>query len=349
MRRSLLILPWVCLLLSACDPTQPTIELSGPAQGTTYSVKIVDPPDAVDANAIRVVVDDVLRAIDMQMSGYRDDSEISRFNHSHSTEWFEVSPDVATVVAAAQRVSELSDGALDVTVAPLVNLWGMGPEGEHADLPREDEIAAARGRAGYRNLMVREKPPALRKALPELAVDLNSVAPGYTVDLLASRFAGMGLRNFMIDLGGEVRAQGRNAQGERWRIAVEQPREGAPQPYAIASLDNASITTSGEYRHFIVRDGRRYSHTIDPRTGWPVEHRLASVAVIGSSTLEIDAWATALNVLGAEQGYEIALERQMPVMFIIDAGHGLEHRMTPQFELHVQPGSMAQAIAQSGR
>ncbi|HMN43727.1 MAG TPA: FAD:protein FMN transferase [Povalibacter sp.] len=320
------------LLLTACTPAPDLIELAGPAQGTTYSIKIVDPPRGIDRQSLQSVVDEVFANVDRQMSGYREDSELSRFNRSSSTDWFDVSPDVVKVVAAAAQVSDLSQGALDITVAPLVNLWGMGAGGELRDVPDTQRIEQARQDVGYRRLAVRNAPAALRKELPQLTVDLNAVAPGYTVDLIAQRFAAMGVTNFMIDVGGEVRARGRNARNELWRIAVERPVDDEPEPYAIVQLDDIAVTTSGEYRHYVMRDGHRYSHTIDPRTGRPVEHRLASVVVIMPTAIEADAWTTALNVLGEEAGYALAQRQRIPAMFIVANGAGFEHRMTAGFE-----------------
>jgi thiamine biosynthesis lipoprotein len=326
---------FLSLLFAGCARAPELIELSGPTMGTTYSIKVVAPPLGADRAALRATVDRVLQDIDRQMSGYREDSELSKFNRSESTEWFDVSPDVVRVVAAAARVSELSNGALDVTVGPLVDLWGMGPAGELRDLPDASQIAQARNGMGYRRLAFRTEPAALRKEVPRLTIDLNAVAPGYAVDLIAERFAAIGVANFMIDIGGEVRAHGRNAQGGAWRIAVEKPIDEEPEPYAIVRLDDVAVTTSGEYRHYVMRDGQRYSHTIDPRTGRPVEHRLASVVVIMPTAVEADSWATALNVLGEDEGYQLAQQQQIPAMFIVAASRGFEHRMSAGFERYL--------------
>lgn len=330
----LIVIAAACIALAACSSAPaslPEIALSGPTMGTTYSVKVAAPPAGIDSNAVRVVIDEVLARIDLDMSGYRDDSTLSRFNASTSTDWFEVSPDMAKVVSESLQVSELSHGALDITVAPLVNLWGMGPAGEQAQLPSDAEVQKTLARTGYKKLQVRMSPAALRKQIPELTIDLNAVAPGYAVDLLASRLASMGIENFMIDIGGEVRARGLNGKGQVWRIAVERPVDAQEEPYAMVRLDNLSVTTSGEYRHYIVRDGHRYSHTIDPRTGRPVEHDLASVVVATGTALQADAWATALNVLGSEAGYTLARERNMAAMFIVAADGGLRNEMTEPF------------------
>lgn len=321
----------LAVIMTACSRAPEELAISGPTMGTTYSIKVAAAPEGVDAAGVRVAVGEVLDLIDRSMSGYRVDSEISRFNAATSTEWFDVSADLATVVDAALRVSQQSDGAFDITIGPLVAAWGFGSSGEPVDLPDDARLSELRSHVGYEKLQARTDPPALRKQDPSLVVDLNGIAPGYAVDLLARRLESMAIRNFMIDIGGEVRAQGRNARGQLWRIAVERPVDAEPEPYAIVQLDNASVTTSGEYRHYYDRDGRRYSHTIDPRTGRPVEHSLASVVVIGTTSLHTDAWATAFNVLGTEAGHALATRLDMPVLFIDQDGASLRSVATAKF------------------
>lgn len=325
-----LVVVWA-LVVTACGRAPEELAISGPTMGTTYSIKVADPPQGIDAAAVRVATNEILDRIDRSMSGYRVDSEISRFNTSASTEWFDVSSDLATVVDAALQVSKQSDGAFDITVGPLVAAWGFGAPGEPIDLPNDARLSELRAHVGYEKLHARLNPPALRKEDPGLLVDLNGIAPGYAVDLLGQRLQSMAIQNFMIDIGGEVRAQGRNASGQLWRIAVERPVDAEPEPYAIVQLDNASVTTSGEYRHYFDRDGRRYSHTIDPRTGRPVSHSLASVVVIGSTSMYTDAWATALNVLGTQEGHALATQLDMPVLFIDVDGGKLRSVTTPRF------------------
>lgn len=303
--------------------------------GTTYSVKVAAAPAGVDSHALRVATDQVLKRIDRSMSGYRADSEISRFNAAVATDWFDVSADLATVVDYALNVSRESGGAFDITVAPLVTAWGFGAKGEPVDLPTEAELTELKARIGYHLLHARLEPPALRKENPSLVLDLNAIAPGYAVDLLAARLQAMHIDNFMIDIGGEVRAKGRNARGQLWRIAVERPVDAEPEPYTIVQLDNAAVTTSGEYRQYYERDGRRYSHTIDPRTGRPVEHSLAAVVVVGPTSMHTDAWATAFNVLGTQAGHELATRLRMPVLFIDAQGQELRSITTAQFQPYV--------------
>ena len=327
-------------LSASCRQAPRELTLSGPAMGAVYTVKIVEAD--VQPAAIRLAIDKVLARIDEQMSGYRPDSQIARFNAAETLEWVPVSDELAEVIAISQTVSAQSGGAFDVTVAPLVSAWGFGPEGssdsrsQAPPLDRSDELALDRLRAriGHEKLHVRSSPAALRKEAADLAVDLNGVAPGYAVDQIAERFERMLLTNYMVELGGEVRARGRNAQGEPWRIAVERPHA-EQTPYAIVQLEDAAVATSGEYRQFYLRDGQRYSHTIDPRTGRPVAHALASVVVIAPRAAYADAWATAYNVLGEEEGYALASKLHMAVMFIVARGNALSHRMTPEFERYV--------------
>lgn len=323
------------LLFAACTRSPPEIAFSGPTMGTTYSVKIAHPPASIDKQAIQSTIDTVLDRIDREMSGYRSDSDLSRFNASTSTDWFDAPADVVKVVDEALRVAAASEGAIDITVAPLVDLWGFGPTGEPALLPTAEQIETARARTGYRKLQTRPQPPALRKQAPDLTLDLNAVAPGFATDLLIEQLIAQGLDHVMVDIGGEVRARGRNAKGEPWRIAVEKPVDTEPEPFAIVQLDNMAVTTSGDYRHYYLRDGQRYSHTIDPRTGRPARHALASVVVVSSTALNADAWATALNVLGEEVGYALAVQRNIPALFIVPKGNTWQALTTPAFDKYL--------------
>jgi thiamine biosynthesis lipoprotein len=322
----------VCFaLMSACARAPQELVLSGPTMGTTYIVKIVGTPSTVDAAAVRAALDSVLESVDREMSTYRPDSAISRFNASRSTEWFDVPLGLARVVAAAREVSVRSGGAFDITIAPLVEAWGFGPSGEPGVLPAEQALSVLRERTGYELLEVRLEQPALRKRHPELTIDVNGIAPGYAVDLLAERFVALGLKDFMIDIGGEVLTRGRNALGMAWQIAVERPVDDElPTPFTILQLENSSVTTSGEYRHYFERDGKRYSHTIDPRTARPIES-FGSVCVVGSSTLLVDAWATALNVLGPEQGLALAEKEGIAAMYIVADGSELQAHASSEF------------------
>jgi thiamine biosynthesis lipoprotein len=304
--------------------------------GTTYTVKVAAPASGVDPAAVRVAIDDVLEHIDRSMSGYRVDSEVARFNASLSTDWCEVSPDLAAVVQTSLDISVASDGVFDITVAPLVAAWGFGPAGEPKALPSAEQLAQLEATVGYRKLHVRQAPPALRKDVAGLSIDLNGIAPGFAVDRLAQRLQSMRIENYMIDIGGEIRALGRNAHGEPWHIAIEHPVETQRTPYASVWLDGAAVSTSGEYRAYYEREGRRYSHTVDPRSGRTLDREPGAVVVVAPLAAQADGWATALNVLGPRDGLALATQRQLPVLFIERKGSEWRSQATPEFERYRQ-------------
>lgn len=311
-------------MLAACAREAPEMVIAGPTMGTTYTVKIATPPPTVNAHDVRLAIERALQHVDETMSGYREDSEISRFNEQPTNEWYPVSPELAHVVMAALGVSAASDGAFDVTVAPVVKAWGFGAsEGPPPTLPDAALLAELQSRFGYEKLHARLSPPALRKDEPSLTVDLNAIAPGYAVDMIAEQLQARGIEHFMIDVGGEIRARGRNRAGETWRIAVESPSESDAAPVAVIELDGAALATSGEYRNTYERDGVRYSHTIDPRTAHPIRYSVASVVVVHPEAMYADAWATALNVLGPDAGLQLAERLRLPVLFITQQGEGL--------------------------
>ncbi|NBV22130.1 MAG: FAD:protein FMN transferase, partial [Proteobacteria bacterium] len=239
-----------------------------------------------------------------------------------------VSRDTAVVVREALAVSALTEGAFDVTVFPLVQLWGFGPAGRRKGLPTTNEVAAARARVGWQKLQVRLDPPALRKELPELSVDLSALCPGYASDCLGEILTGFGVQNFLVDVGGELKAHGDGAAGPGWRVGVEQPDDRKPPLAATLSLANQSLATSGDYRNFYTIAGRRYSHHLDPRTGWPTESTIASVSVVHVSTMHADVLGTGLTVLGFEQAWALAQRERLGVLFIVRHGERLEVRAT---------------------
>jgi thiamine biosynthesis lipoprotein len=285
--------------------------------GTTYSVSLPRLPDGTDRAEVEAVIADVLREADEHLSGWNDGSELVRFNKSSSTAWQTVSPVLLESVAQAQSISRATNGTFDVTVGPLVRAWGFGAgASDEAASPPVELLAQLRANVGYEKLELRPLPPALRKSTPGLEVDLDGIAPGWAVDRIAARFEALGLRDYLVELGGEVRARGTNAEGRRWRVAVEAPQAGERQAYAVIELDGVGVSTSGDYRDDREVDGRRISHTIDPRSGAPVESGLASVTVVGESVAEADAWATALMVLGPEEGLALARRERLAVLFI---------------------------------
>lgn len=301
-----------------------SIAIRGATMGTTYQVKVADAPAGVKHGELQADVEKVLAAIDRQMSTWRPDSEVSRFNRAPAGEWFAVSQATAEVVAAAQEISRKTDGAIDVTVGPLVRLWHFGPDAKTEAgtkvkfvPPDEEAIARARKVVGYDKLEVRANPPALRKATDGLEIDLSSIASGYAIDQIGKCLAGRGFDNWLVEIGGEVRAAGRRGDGKPWQVAIERPMPGKPQLQSAVPLNEAAIATAGDYQKFFEHDGRRYSHVIDPATGRPVEHQLGSVTVVADSCMAADGWDTPLLVMGPERGFDCAEKNNVAALFIV--------------------------------
>ncbi len=319
----------VLLALVAQAPSRQTFELRSAAQGTTYHVKFVAAPNAVDAHALQAEVEKQLAEIDGQMSTYRDDSEIGRFNRAPAGEWFAVSRGTAVVVAASRKISEKTGGAQDVTVGPLVRLWHFGPgesggNSTKAEFkpPSDAQIQSARKRVGYEKLDVRMNPPALRKQVDGMEVDLSSIASGYTIDRLSEIVEKHGIKDFVAELGGELRAAGRRADGSPWRVAIERPIAERRELEMAVPLVDGAMATAGGSRHFYEYAGHQYSHIIDPATGRPVEHALSSVTIAADTCIEADGWDTPLVVLGPERGNQCAERYGIAAMFISHGEQG---------------------------
>ena len=255
------------------------------------------------------------------MSRYHTDTEVSRFNRSTSTDWFSVSPDVVTVVQAAIAINAQSGGTFDITVAPLVDLWGFGPACRPGRIPTSAEIAAVRENVGSQLLEVRASPPALRKRRPEVQLDLNGIAPGFAVDRIAECLERRGVTNYLIRLDGHIRTHGHVIDGRPWRVGIDRPTELPSGVQLAIELGDAALSTSGDYRHFFEHDGRRYSHIIDPRTGAPADHAATCVSIVADNCLTADAWAKALMVLGPTDGVRLADERGIAAYYVVRAAN----------------------------
>jgi len=285
---------------------------AGPAQGTTYRVRLGQPLATADLATLRAEIESLLADVDRQMSRYHADTEVSRFNRSAATDWFAVSPDLAAVVRAAISIHDQSGGTFDITVAPLVDAWGFGPHGGAGRVLGADEIARIRQGIGSELLEVRADPPALRKLRAGVALDLNGIAPGFAVDRIAQCLERHRVTNYLIRLDGHIRARGRALDGRPWRVGIDRPTEIPSGVQLAIALGDGSLSTSGDYRHYFLREGRRYSHIIDPRTGWPIAHAATSVSIVADDCLTADAWAKALMVLGPVEGVQLATSAESP-------------------------------------
>ena len=306
------------LVCTATGFSQEVLKLRGRTMGTTFSISIYAPKDQVDPD-LALLIDRELRDVNDQMSTYLKSSEISQFNQSTSTDWIDISPEFAEVVSFALAVSEKTDGAFDVTVGPLVNAWSFGAADRTHEIPDGDLLRELKERIGHQHLSVRLAPPGIRKAIPELQIDLSSIAKGHGVDRVVGLLSENGLDNVFVEIGGEVRTRGSKGE-DPWRVGIQQP-EGSNQKVLIAhSMEgDQSMATSGDYNNYFEVDGKRYSHTIDPRTGHPVVHALTSVTVVCDSCMKADAWATALNVMGPSKALKFA-ETESLSTFLVSRG-----------------------------
>lgn len=314
------------LLMAACGPTPPAREIyvfEGRAMGTSTMVKVA----AIDLSedrqeAIRRIVEEQLDLVNSKMSTYLDSSELSRFNQSRETTPFVLSSETMTVFEQARAIGEASQGAFDITVGPLVNAWGFGPAKDPPKTLTEAEISGLRAHTGWDKIEIDAAGSTVRKLDPEVFCDLSAIAKGYAVDLVSETLAAAGYVEHMVEVGGEVRARGLNQAGQPWRIAIERPVEGARVVERIVPLKDLSMATSGDYRNYYERDGMRLSHTIDPRSGRPVNHGLASVSVIDPTCMRADGYATAIMALGETEGYELAERENLAVLLLVRDGKG---------------------------
>lgn len=309
---TVLILATVLTFGTDCSATEDVadrLQLRGSTMGTYYSV-VIDSPGDVDEADLRQQIEQRLKQINDQMSTWDSESEISRFNQSTSTDWFQVSTEFATVVTEADRIFRLTDGYFDPTIAPLIDLWGFGDQRKRT-VPADPAIRQALQQIGMDKLHVRLDPPALKKDLPELQLNLSAIAKGYGVDAIALLLQDNDLPSFIVDIGGETRAGSAKASGAKWRLGVESiDGKGVSR---ILELASQSVATSGDYRNNFTVDGVRYSHAIDPTTGWPVQNPPASVSVVSDECMTADALATALMVMPKSQAEALAESEQLSI------------------------------------
>jgi thiamine biosynthesis lipoprotein len=313
--------------------------IDGETMGTTYTVALVGALDEGDRQRLASSIQSVLDEVNERMSNYLVDSELSRLNRAPVGEAFAVSKELAFVLSEAQRISELTSGAFDVTVSPLVRLWGFGPgpgslEADDEPSPAETAIAAARERVGFRALHLSETPPVATKE-KALELDLSAIAKGYAVDRVALFLADEGYDDYLVEIGGELRSSGMSPRGDAWRVAIEKPLPGVRAVARVVPLRDLALATSGDYRNFYERDGRLWSHLIDPAAGRPVSHTLGSVSVAHESCMTADALASGLLVMGPEDGYRLALREGWAALFLSrspDHPSKVTERATPAFE-----------------
>jgi len=329
---------WLALIglaffISSCSKPEPQLlQIKGNTMGTYYQVSYVLSGEQTSKNELlttqlKALIDQELELVNDQMSTYRPNSELSLFNKSDTA--LTVSDATIKVVTKALQIYQQSNGAFDVTVGPLVNLWGFGPDKKPNKVPDAALIKKTQQQIGSQYLSVEGN--KLIKSKPNLYVDLSSIAKGYGVDTIAELLTSKGITNYLVDIGGELSAHGSKLQQQPWTLAIERPDLGQNVQRLLHIGDNA-IATSGDYRNYFEFDGIRYSHTIDPSTGRPINHKLVSVTVIDKSSMVADGLATAITVLGPENGLKFATKLKQPVFLIRKEGDKYVESFTPEFE-----------------
>lgn len=307
--------------LSACDKQPSQRMVGGSTMGTSWSLKVIAAEHPVSADELTVEVQQTLNDIESKMSNWKKESEVSRFN-AMSAGCLEVSAQTRTVVKASLEISQLSDGVFDITLGPLIELWGFGKRIGSDDVPTTSEVQQAKAQVGYQGIRVDGN--HLCKSSDALSINMSAIAKGYGVDRVAEALKTLGYQRFLVEVGGELYAEGVNSQGRPWAIGVEKPVTDNRQIIrdVIIPLQAQGLATSGDYRNFFEVGGRRYSHLIDPTTGEPVQHQVASVSVVASSSMLADGWATAIQVMGVEAGLAVANELELAVLILEHSENG---------------------------
>lgn len=338
-RRAGLLAGLVVLLVAACSRAPEPITIGGPTMGTTWSVRLAELPATGDVGSLRREIEAVLETINGEMSTYREDALITRFNRAGRGERFVLPPDFATVLDDSLALARDSGGAFDPTVGPLVNLWGFGPEGDRTEPPPADAIAMARERTGWEKLRYDPAQLVLEQS-GGMYLDFSSIAKGHAVDRIAEHLVTRGVDGFVVDIGGDLRTRGTRPDGRAWRIAVERPQPGAREIHSVIEPGDMALATSGNYRNFFRDQGRVFSHTIDPRTGWPVAHDIVSVTVLHERCAMADGLATVLSVLNEDEGMAFARRHALAVLWLVNTEDGIQERMTPAFARYLEePGN----------
>jgi thiamine biosynthesis lipoprotein len=335
-RASFLFVVISVLIVSACSKAPESLSLNGATMGTTYHITIVIPPEVhlPSLTKLQILIDKELLKINQLMSTYIPNSEISLFNQLSVDEWYPISGETLGVLNYSKSLSELSEGKFDITVSPLINLWGFGAKGEQA-FPDDDAIAQARAKVGWESLLIDDTMQRIKKQKP-LTINLSAVAKGYGVDYITKILESKGINNYLVEIGGEIRVKGKNQRQLLWKIGVESPSLFQSGVQKVISVDNKSVATSGDYRNFFEKDGIRYSHTIDPYTGKPVVHNIASITVVADTAMEADGLATTLMVMGEEKALALATQLNIPIYILLYKNDTFSVSYSPSFSPYLQ-------------
>ncbi|WP_231380654.1 FAD:protein FMN transferase [Pseudomonas mandelii] len=316
-------------VLSGCGNGDSLERFDGPTMGSRYSIQYVRHASTPGPKAVQAEVENILAEVDRQFSTYRSDSDIERFNNLPANHCQKMPAPILELIRVGEQLSSQSDGSYDLTVEPLLNLWGFGPQAREEKVPSAEALAEVQQRVGHRHLRI-DGDQLCKDAAVE--VDFNSIAAGYAVDTIAARLEALGIHDYLAEATGELKAVGKKLDGSPWRIALEEPRDDQQVAERVIAVDGYGVSTSGDYRNYFEQGGRRYSHTFDARTGTPVLHTLASVTVIHPSALMADGLSTLLLILGPERGWDYAQTHDIAAFFVIRADTGFVTRTNQAFE-----------------
>ncbi len=313
------------------DPSAQVASLDGLTMGTSWSVKLVSSGRAWLA-AVDAMIRGRLDQVVAEMSHRESDSHLSRFNRAVAGEWRDLQPGFYKVLGCALEVAELSGGAYDPTIGPLVDLWGFGPAPARHRPPDEAGITGALARTGWQRITLDPGRRAARQPGGS-ALDFSAIAKGFAVDLIADGLRRLGINHFLVEVGGELRGEGAKPDGSPWWVAIERPpaADASGWTETLVALHGLAVATSGDYRRWFDWEGKRYSHSIDPRTGWPVANGVVSTTVLHPSCMKADVFATALTVLGPEAGMAFAVRHELAALFVTQGDTGPSEAMSPAF------------------
>ncbi|WP_294228440.1 FAD:protein FMN transferase [uncultured Shimia sp.] len=306
---------FMTLALAACKRGAADILLSGQTMGTSYTVVAVEPRGGLDEDALKTAIDAVLVDIDQKMSNWNPASEISQINDLKADTPFTLSPDMASLLQSANDVHQASDGQFDLTLGPLIDLWGFGAQKPTGRIPKNFDVATAMHSVGQSGVLSMES-SILTKTHDSTQMYLSAIGKGFGVDRLGDTVRSFGVTDFMVEIGGDIITSGQNAEGMPWQIAIETPDARQRSYLKVLGVSGLGMATSGDYRNYFEQNGIRYSHILDATTGRPVTHASASVTVLTQNAMLADAWATALLALGRQRGIEIAKRQNLAALFI---------------------------------
>jgi thiamine biosynthesis lipoprotein len=323
------------VLLVGCSTQNPKeVVITGFTMGTTYSIKLVEPQDIqIEPELLKADIDEALIKVNALMSTYDPNSELSHLNKTPANQPFNISPQTEIVFKEALRLGELSNGVLDITVGPLVNLWGFGPDKKPEETPSPKALLDIREYVGLDKFILANS--EVTKLHDNVYIDLSTIAKGYGVDVVADLIDARGIQAYLVEIGGEMRVKGKKLNGKDWSIAIEKPISNERAIQQLISIGDNAIATSGDYRNYYEQDGKRYSHLINPNTGYPISHNLVSVSVVHPSSMTADGLATALIVMGFDAAKELVEANDIAVLMMTKEADRFVEYQSPEFAKQV--------------